>query len=212
MSARAQQGLSLVELMVGIAIGLMIVATAATLMSHQLNDTRRLGLETQVEQDLRAAADLVARDLRRAGYSPNAVNGNPYAEVVAGDAAVPSHAVGYARALDADDEVAARERSGIKLDNGTLKLLLGDSGWQSITDPEVVTVTHFNVALRTHRLPLTGACDCPAAIPGPCPPVQELREARIELAGVAMRDPRVRRSLQADVRLRNDRIFGRCGA
>jgi type IV pilus assembly protein PilW len=212
MSGRHQQGLSLVELMVGIAIGLMIVATAGTLMSHQLNDARRLGIETQVEQDLRTAADLIARDLRRTGYSPNAASGNPYAEVVAGDAAEPSHAVGYARALDADDEVAARERSGVKLDNGTLKLLLGDSGWQAITDPEVVTVTRFDVALTTHSLPLAGACDCPAAAAAPCPPVQELRVAHIELAGVATRDPRVRRSLQADVRLRNDRILGRCGA
>jgi prepilin peptidase dependent protein B len=212
MSGRRQQGLSLVELMVGIAIGLMIVATATMLMSHQLNDARRLGLEMQVEQDLRAAVDLVARDLRRAGYSPNAIDSNPYAEVVAGDAAEPSHAVGYARALDADDAVTARERSGVKLDTGTLKLLLGDSGWQAITDPEVVTVTRFNVAVTTHRLPLAGACDCPAASAGPCPPVQELRAAHIELAGVATRDPRVRRSLQADVRLRNDRILGRCGA
>lgn len=212
MSRRLQQGLSLVELMVGIAIGLMIVATASALMAHQLHDARRLGLETQVEQDLRAAADLVVRDLRRAGYSPNAIDGSPYAEVTAGDAAKPSHAVGYARALDADEDVAARERSGVKLDNGTLKLLLGDSGWQAITDPEVVTVTRFDVAVTTRDLPLDGACECPAAAVGPCPPVQQVREASIELAGTATRDPRVHRSLHADVRLRNDRILGRCGA
>ena len=65
---RRQRGLSLVELMVGIAIGLLVVAAAATLMSTQLNDNRRLLLETQVNQDLRAAMDIVTRDLRRAGH------------------------------------------------------------------------------------------------------------------------------------------------
>lgn len=214
MNVHRQQGLSLVELMVGIAIGLMVVATAATLMAHQVQDARRLGLETQVEQDLRAAADLVVRELRRSGYSPHAGDGNPYADVTAGDAESPSHAVSFARAMDTDDAVAARERSGIKLDNGTLKLLLGDSGWQAVTDPEVVTVTAFNVAMTTRSLPLAGACDCPATATAtsPCPPVQELREAHIELSGTATRDPRVRRSLQADVRLRNDRILGPCAA
>jgi hypothetical protein len=68
------------------------------------------------------------------------------------------------------------------------------------------------VALNTHTLPLDAACDqpCPAAAATPCPPVQELREAHIELVGTAAQDPRVRRSLQADVRLRNDRVVGRC--
>ena len=86
---RHSRGLSLVEMMVGIAVGLFIVAGASLVTVNQISDNRRLTLETQVQQDLRAAADLVARDLRRAGYwgkaqtsmwyegGPNVV-GNPY--------------------------------------------------------------------------------------------------------------------------------------
>ncbi|MDQ2780283.1 MAG: prepilin-type N-terminal cleavage/methylation domain-containing protein, partial [Pseudomonadota bacterium] len=62
-----QRGLSLVELMVGITIGLFVVAAAATLVSVQLADNRRLLLETQMQQDLRATADIIGRELRRAG-------------------------------------------------------------------------------------------------------------------------------------------------
>ena len=63
----SQRGLSIVELMVGIAIGLIIVAAASLLMSGQLNENRRLLAETQLQQDLRAASDIITRELRRIG-------------------------------------------------------------------------------------------------------------------------------------------------
>ena len=57
-SARAaQRGLSIVEMMVGIAVGLIVVAAATLMVAGQLADNRRLLLETQVQQDLRASAD-----------------------------------------------------------------------------------------------------------------------------------------------------------
>ena len=68
MMPNRQRGLGLVELMVGITVGL-IVATGASLMAvNQINEHRRLMLETQIQQDLRTAADLLQQDLRRAGY------------------------------------------------------------------------------------------------------------------------------------------------
>ncbi|WP_431312743.1 PilW family protein [Roseateles agri] len=62
--------MSLVELMVGITIGLIVVAAASLMMTNQVSENSRLLLETQLQQDLRAAADLMLRDLRRAGYTP----------------------------------------------------------------------------------------------------------------------------------------------
>ena len=67
-----ERGTSIVELLIGIAIGLFIAAGATLLLTSQIGDTRRLLLEAQVQQDLRAAADLMSRDLRRAGYWGNA--------------------------------------------------------------------------------------------------------------------------------------------
>ncbi|MBL0296208.1 MAG: hypothetical protein IPQ21_03185 [Betaproteobacteria bacterium] len=55
--------------MVGITVGLFIVAAAAMLVTTQLGDNRRLLLETQVQQDLRATADIITRELRRAGLA-----------------------------------------------------------------------------------------------------------------------------------------------
>ena len=63
-----QRGFSLVELMVGITIGLIVTAGASVVAVNQINEHRRLMLETQVQQDLRAAADLLQQDMRRAGF------------------------------------------------------------------------------------------------------------------------------------------------
>ena len=227
MTKHAQHGVSLVELMVGMTIGLMIVATASLLMSHQMKDTRRLGLETQVEQDLRAAADLIARDLRRAGYWQHASQEavapgsapNPYADVTASNTARSGSTLAYAKPMfdpeEDDGRLDANDRSGIKLESGVLRLLFGDSGWQAITDPEVVTITRFQVTMDKHQVPLELYCAKPCSSSPPsgsvCPPMQEIREAHIELAGVAARDPGVQRALETTVRLRNDRVVGSCG-
>ena len=62
--------------MVGVAIGLFVVAAASMLVVTQLSDNRRLTLETQVQQDLRATADIITRELRRAGHWGKARTGS----------------------------------------------------------------------------------------------------------------------------------------
>ncbi|WP_165917594.1 PilW family protein [Roseateles saccharophilus] len=63
-----QRGLGLVELMVGITVGLIVAAGASLVAVNQINEHRRLILETQVQQDLRTAADLLQQEMRRAGF------------------------------------------------------------------------------------------------------------------------------------------------
>ena len=65
---RGQAGLSIVELMVGITISLFILAGASLVLTTQLDNNRRLLLEAQVQQDLRTTADMISRDVRRAGF------------------------------------------------------------------------------------------------------------------------------------------------
>ena len=69
---KTPRGLSIVELMVGITIGLFILAGASMVLTTQLGDNRRLLLEAQVQQDLRVASDLISREIRAAGYWGNA--------------------------------------------------------------------------------------------------------------------------------------------
>lgn len=70
-----QKGFSLVESMVGITLGLFVVTGALVLMSTMTKNNRDLMVETRLIQDLRTSSDLVARDIRRAGYWASAASG-----------------------------------------------------------------------------------------------------------------------------------------
>lgn len=64
----AMRGLGIVEMLVGLALGLFVIVGALIMFSNFTNDSRLLVQDTRVQQDLRATADLITRDLRRAGY------------------------------------------------------------------------------------------------------------------------------------------------
>jgi prepilin-type N-terminal cleavage/methylation domain-containing protein len=67
-SSLRQHGLGLIELMVGITVGLIVAAGASIVAVNQINEHRRLMLEMQIQQDLRTTADLIQQDLRRQGF------------------------------------------------------------------------------------------------------------------------------------------------
>jgi type IV pilus assembly protein PilW len=217
------RGLSIVELMVGIAVGLFIVAGATVVAVNQLNDNRMLSLETQVQQDLRAAADLVARDLRRAGYwgtpetgvwyegGPNVAN-NPYTAISPDTPGSTVQDVGfhYAHPTDAEDGAvdAVRETFGFKVEAYTIKTFIGGS-WQALTDPTVLKVTRFDVRLDED----TSVLACFKACPGggtACWPREAVRRFTVAIDGQAVADPAVRRSIVTGLRLRNDAATGAC--
>lgn len=207
---RSARGLSLVELLVGIAVGLFVVASAAMLVSTQLNDNRRLLLETQVQQDLRAAADIITRELRRAGHWPGAADfvwtggaaaaANPYSAVTV--KAGPPAEVGFRYWRQANEWGPF----GFKQDGNVLKTLLSAGGWQELTDGNTLRITAFSITPRDGpqtRLP------CPNLCPDgtdSCWPTLTVRELDLDIEGEAASDPSVKRSLRTVVRLRNDLV------
>lgn len=218
-----QRGMSLVELLVGVAIGLFIVAATLVVVHTQLTDTRQMQLETQVQQDLRAATDIIARELRRAGTWGNAaqsvwadgvdaVKSNPYAAVGLNPDTRAEVRLAYHRPAPGDpdtdnDAVDNREQSGFRLSDGSLQMLLGAGNWQSLTDPLSLRITRFEVNPTQSSLPLA----CPAGCTQPtCPPQLQMRQVSIVLEAEARRDPRVRRAATIVVRMPNDAVSGTC--
>jgi type IV pilus assembly protein PilW len=61
-------GFTLVELMVALAIGLVVIASAGLAMADLVKSAARALVVMRVDQDLRIAADLMVGELRRAGY------------------------------------------------------------------------------------------------------------------------------------------------
>ena len=218
------RGVSIVELMIGVTIGLFILAGASLVMTSQISDNRRMLLDTQVQQDLRAVSSLIVRDVRRANYYGLAhrkiwptdltlSTANPYAGLSPA-ATNGSSSLQYERSLDDrigrvnndDNAVEGDERVTIALNatNHTVEMTLGNSSPQAVTDANVLRVTEltFTVAVRDLAVPCGVAC--PQVGPAGCPLMQRLRQVNFVLVAQAVNDPRVQRSLRESVRLQND--------
>lgn len=219
-----QRGLTLVELLVGVAIALLIAAAAATLFVAQLRESRALVLEARLMQDLRTAADLIARDLRRAGAWGSAVDGvwiagaataatNPYLAVAPEADGSDSVSFRYSRDAIENQIVDTNEQFGFRLRNAAIEIQLGAGNWQALTDTGTMLVTAFTVTSQVQTLVLGDFCatPCPAGSTA-CPPRLSVRSLAVEITGHLVADPRVLRSLREDVRLRNDAPSGACAS
>jgi prepilin peptidase dependent protein B len=219
---RRAHGMSLVELLVGVAVGMLVTAAATTALVAQVRESRQLLLEARLMQDLRTAADLLGRGLRRAGYWGDATAGlrgtsgavpaaNPY--VALAPAAAASDAVSFRFSRDAVENnlVDGNEQLGYRLRNGAVEMLMGAGGWQAVTDATTLVVTELTVTPRVQEVDLQPLCarPCPAGSTL-CPPRQQVRSVALRIAGRAAHDARVERALDHHVRLRNDVVVGAC--
>ncbi|MBK6867741.1 MAG: prepilin-type N-terminal cleavage/methylation domain-containing protein [Burkholderiales bacterium] len=201
---RHQAGLTLVELLVGIAIGLFLIAGATSLFLSNLDASRRLLLETRLNQNIRSAAELITRDLRRAGYWDQAVT------TIGNDRTNPNRDItkGVAN-LSYAFSAPAGAASGVEfaLSNNKLQMTIGGGTPQDLTDSTVALVTNFIIKqaqipagdISSQRIPAQPALTTCVFT----------RRYDIEIEAQAPTDPTVRRHLQTSVRVRNDRI-GAC--
>jgi Prokaryotic N-terminal methylation motif len=216
-----QRGLSIVELMVGIAVGLFVVAAATLVVSSQLNDNRRLLLEVQVQQDLRTTADIISRELRRAGGWG------------AADASVVNPALGVAGAtMNANlrlplDAVAGATHSiefkykrldgqegpyGYQLTSaGVIRSKLTDlSGYHDLTDVNTLFIEELTITPQASLavvLPCPKDCPVVAGLSADyCWPSLGVRDLTIKIKGKSPSDASIVREITTQVRVRNDNL------
>ncbi len=221
---RRQRGLSLVELMVGITVGLIVVAAASLLLSTQLVENRRLVAEAQVQQDLRATADIIARELRRSGalgpdvevsrrvWSPGSA-GEPLPNWQAATLSPAASSAGATTVrfdyIPLDDGVTGPTGGfGYRLDTarGVIETNLVAGGWQDLTDPASVEIIEFSVDRlgdTAIRIPCTKPCPPPAS-DSSCWPTVNVRELEVRITARSRTLPEVERTHTSRVRLRND--------
>lgn len=218
---RQQAGMSIVELMVGVTIGLIIVAAASLLMSTQLVENRKLLTETQLQQDLRATADIMTRELRRAGALPEVAIATVPAVIetvwtrsmeaqknTLNAAAVATSAITFKYA--SAETVATVSQSQFRLTGGVIETLLpGSATPQALTDTNVMEVTDLTVSLNPTsatvvRLPCPNRCPDTTT---DCWPTFQVREIVFEIQARARRDASVKRAIRSHVRVRNDDVI-----
>lgn len=204
-----RRGLSLVELMIGITIGLIVVAGATLMTATQLGENRRLLLETQVQQDLRAAADIVTRELRRGGYMLNAE-----ALVWSPTAAISQPAQNLWRGLafnTGGEKVSymywrpgePTHSFGYRLTSGGIQQRIGATV-QDLTDRTTLVITVFDVqpvAVGARQLACPNLCNDGTQN---CWPTLSLNDVIVTIKGHPVSDNALSRTVTSRVRLRNE--------
>jgi prepilin peptidase dependent protein B len=221
---RRASGISMVELLVGLAVGLFIAAAGVTLMAGNLRENRALMLESRLMQDLRTATDVITRDLRRAGYWGGAVAAvqvpagtagpaNPYAALAPSAAASDAVSFAFSRDTAENHSLDSNEQFGFRLRRGVIEMQLGSGNWQALTDANTIVVSEFRVEPTVQEIDLASQCTsaCTAGDAN-CPPRQQVRSLSVAIAARSTADASVQRSLNSSVRLRNDAIVGACPA
>lgn len=222
------RGLSLIELLVGMVIGLFIATAGATLLAAQWREHRSLTLEMRLMQELRSSAELITRDLRRAGHWGDAAAGlveagsaasaasaaltNPYAALSPAGAASDAATFGYSRDVVENHRLDGNEQFGLRLRRGVIELQLGAGNWQALTDAGTMTVSRFSITPTLQELPLLEHCARPCPAGASCTPRLQVRSLVVEIAAQASADPTLRRQLRSELRLRNDAVLGTCPA
>jgi prepilin peptidase dependent protein B len=218
----AARGLSIMELLIGIAVGMVVVSGAAMLFARNLAGSKLLLAESRLNEDLRNAADLLTRDLRRAGYWGNAIKGtqaigagavttaNPYSESTAGAQQVNYR---FSREVDVaenDTLDPGNEQFGFRLHDKAIQMQVGTDNWSDITDKTSVEITAFTVTPTVTSISLGDACPN-VCLPGqPNCPTATVRNYAVVLHGVSVRDSSLQRTLRSTVRVRNDQVSGIC--
>ncbi len=196
-SSEHRRGFTLVELLVGLAVGSLVLASALWAVGSHLALHRRQQLAMQLDQELRAAAELMTRSLRRAGFWWGADSAlpapNPYGawSVAAGpDAGSMAVRMAHAHPHRAEDGARTRdEEQGFRVRGGVLETQLGEGNWQALTDPRLLRITRLELAPRLEPA-------CPAGL--------IVRSLDITVQAQAVADASVRRQWSSTVRLRND--------
>lgn len=209
--ARRQRGLSIVELLVGLAVGLFVVAGAALVVGGQLSSNRTLLLDTQLQQDLRAAAEFVGRELRRAGSMSD---GQSIDRIWVPTYSTPPKLNLYANALSPNSgettsinyeyyRGAGSTAFGFDLSGGKIRSKI-EGSYQDLTDSNVMVVDVFTITLaNTSTLTLPCATECVGGGTA-CWPTIVVRDAIIDIQAHAKNDTAVTRSIRTTVKLRND--------
>jgi type II secretory pathway pseudopilin PulG len=67
---KRQNGASLIELLIGLALSLIVTSSMVALMANSLGSATRIIQMTQLTDELRNSMSMLTRDVRRANYNP----------------------------------------------------------------------------------------------------------------------------------------------
>jgi prepilin peptidase dependent protein B len=212
---RKQAGYTILELFLGLALGIFLLGGALFMYLALMKSFYSLMAVNQLDSQLRNAMTRMVQDIRRAGYSATAINDlsanvntNPFV-AAAVDISVPvngcilfAYDKDSSGVLPALNTVNSDKRFGYRLSGTTLQSRAStdtsfsctSGSWQDISDTNLVSITGLTFALTPTSVALVNGVS-----------TVTIRNVDITLSGALKKDATVARTLTETVRVRNDR-------
>lgn len=146
-----QRGLSLIEIMIGLAIGAIVLASAGTLFVSTLRTNLDAVQQQRFEQSVQVLVNTIAAEIRRAGFSDTTTNLPDVSGWTAGSHFYTNGTCALLTYVNTALPVAKQQFFGYKLDTitgvmysyqaDTLVLCSDTTTWQAMTDPTQITIS-----------------------------------------------------------------------
>lgn len=232
---RQQFGVSLIELMVGLTVGLIIIAAAGTMYVTNVRTGRDTLAAIKLNTEIRTAMDVMVDEIRRAGFSPTSTpQTNPFMDKTAGsstdiringsgDCIEFSYDVNRNSAVD--EEVFGFRISDEQIEmrtGGTALINNCDTGvWNQLTTPGIVTISqngttpYFSIQyqcldtkanISDNNACISGGAVFDNASAGSATDLVETRTVTISIRGTSAINPEFTNSATQQVTVRNHRI------
>ena len=224
----AQRGYTLIELMIGLLIGTIVLAAAVTFFVTLLSGQRDHNQIVRLNQDVRAMADLMVRDIRRAGFltanpASNAalLLNNPYFNTASAGATTDLNVLNsgscilYAYNADNTDppSVATSHRFGFRLSGTDVQIRIsGDTNenctngsWETMNSPGVdVASLVFTVSSAEYNATTESVSAGSCSTGESCVVV---RTVNMTLDAELESDSSIQQSIEETIRIRNDKFI-----
>lgn len=147
---KKQTGLTLIEMMIALVLGLFVTAIIITVFSTNVRSSTESIKMIRLNQELRGVMTMMVDELKRTGYSADPSNSD-----FMDDFNVSATCIRYSYDENGDTIRDANERFGFKLENNTVKWTTsggdpntpptapdcGTGTWTDITDPNLAFIT-----------------------------------------------------------------------
>ncbi len=154
-----QHGETLVGLLVGMALGLLVVTAGAHMLAQLLRGHHAALQDSHLQQDLHFAMDLMVREIQNAQYVANAwksrspgLCSDPFCGVA--DFQLADNLIAFSVDRNDNGEQDNNECMGFRAQEGVLSLRTGcqSGGWQPLTDRTSVLVTGLKAHLNCTKV------------------------------------------------------------
>ena len=147
-----QKGLTLIEMMIAMVIGLLIVGTVITMFITNVRSNRDNVSMTRLNQELRGVMTFISDELKRSGYSADPDNDDFLDEL----AVIGGSCLRYSYDEDGDGILnttgSEQEHFAFRFNTDAIEWSRDNSAgacnstnWQGITEPDIANITAFTV-------------------------------------------------------------------